>query len=175
MSPAPLALQLLNHLRKKIDVPAVVTRSRPPRRLPDRRPDNVADVAVKPQVNDLDPVPDKFEVDRVDCAVVPIANWDGGENRTGAAIFSFVAAPNIFLGSHFFQTSYATLIERRYRKSEKSSVLSSVSWFPDSFFSSTMADLLDFSGKVVLVTGSSRGIGAEMIKALVSVPRKLRR
>src|SRR6478672_10561757 len=28
-----------------------------------------------------------------------------------------------------------------------------------------MKDLLDFSGKVVLVTGSSRGIGAEMIKA----------
>jgi 3-oxoacyl-[acyl-carrier protein] reductase len=29
-----------------------------------------------------------------------------------------------------------------------------------------MTDLLDFSGKVVLVTGSSRGIGAEMIKSL---------
>src|SRR5216110_108904 len=28
-----------------------------------------------------------------------------------------------------------------------------------------MADALDFAGKVVLVTGSSRGIGAEMIKA----------
>jgi 3-oxoacyl-[acyl-carrier protein] reductase len=28
-----------------------------------------------------------------------------------------------------------------------------------------MKDLLDFSGKVILVTGSSRGIGAEMIKA----------
>src|SRR5438034_2296470 len=28
-----------------------------------------------------------------------------------------------------------------------------------------MADRLDFTGKVVLVTGSSRGIGAEMIKA----------
>jgi 3-oxoacyl-[acyl-carrier protein] reductase len=28
-----------------------------------------------------------------------------------------------------------------------------------------MKDPLDFSGKVVLVTGSSRGIGAEMIKA----------
>src|SRR5919108_1770298 len=28
-----------------------------------------------------------------------------------------------------------------------------------------MNDLLDFTGKVVLVTGSSRGIGAEMIKA----------
>ena len=30
-----------------------------------------------------------------------------------------------------------------------------------------MADLLDFSGKVALVTGSSRGLGAEMIKALI--------
>src|SRR5437016_13497354 len=28
-----------------------------------------------------------------------------------------------------------------------------------------MPDALDFTGKVVLVTGSSRGIGAEMIKA----------
>src|SRR3954462_5602381 len=28
-----------------------------------------------------------------------------------------------------------------------------------------MSDFLDFSGKVVLVTGSSRGIGAEMIRA----------
>ena len=28
-----------------------------------------------------------------------------------------------------------------------------------------MSDLRDFSGKVVLITGSSRGIGAEMIKA----------
>jgi 3-oxoacyl-[acyl-carrier protein] reductase len=28
-----------------------------------------------------------------------------------------------------------------------------------------MSDLLDFTGKIVLVTGSSRGIGAEMIKA----------
>src|ERR1700746_1477318 len=28
-----------------------------------------------------------------------------------------------------------------------------------------MSELLDFTGKVVLVTGSSRGIGAEMIKA----------
>ncbi|PYL43003.1 MAG: short-chain dehydrogenase, partial [Verrucomicrobia bacterium] len=28
-----------------------------------------------------------------------------------------------------------------------------------------MSDPLDFSGKVVLVTGSSRGIGAETIKA----------
>src|ERR1700739_65185 len=33
------------------------------------------------------------------------------------------------------------------------------------FFLLFMTDLLDFTGKVVLVTGSSRGIGAEMIKA----------
>src|ERR1700736_5459007 len=28
-----------------------------------------------------------------------------------------------------------------------------------------MPDFLDFTGKIILVTGSSRGIGAEMIKA----------
>src|ERR1700688_1649982 len=42
-----------------------------------------------------------------------------------------------------------------------------ISWLPGFLIKLLldMADPLDFSGKVVLVTGSSRGIGAEMIKA----------
>jgi hypothetical protein len=32
------------------------------------------------EIHDLDSVPDKLEVDRVDGAIVPIANRDSGEN-----------------------------------------------------------------------------------------------
>ena len=37
-------------------------------------------VTMKTEVNDFDPVPDEFEVDRVDRAVMPVANRHRGEN-----------------------------------------------------------------------------------------------
>ena len=81
MSSAPWRLQLPNDFGKKIDVPAVVTGNADGRDiLLDRRADDIADIAMKPEINDLDPVPDEFEIDRVDRAVVPVADRDSGEN-----------------------------------------------------------------------------------------------
>jgi hypothetical protein len=32
------------------------------------------------EINHLDPVPDEFQIDRVDCAIVPVANRDSGQD-----------------------------------------------------------------------------------------------
>ena len=44
---------------------------------------DVARITMKAEVDDFDPVPDELEVDRVDRAVVTIANRNGGENADG--------------------------------------------------------------------------------------------
>jgi hypothetical protein len=38
---------------------------------------------MEPEVNNFDPVPDELEVDRVDGAIVTIANRNSGENANG--------------------------------------------------------------------------------------------
>jgi hypothetical protein len=69
----------IDNLRKKLDVPAVVTRNADRAHiLLDRRPNNIANRPMVAQINDFDPVPDELEIDRVDRAVVSIANRDGG-------------------------------------------------------------------------------------------------
>ena len=76
-----LALQLPNDFGEKIDVSAVVTGNADGRDiLLNRRAHNVADITMKAEINDLDAVPDKFEIDRIDRAVVPVANRDGGKD-----------------------------------------------------------------------------------------------
>ena len=74
-------LQLLHHFGEKLDVPAVVTGDTDRRDiLLDRRAHDVLHVTMKPEIHDLDAVPDELEIDRVDRAVVTIANRNGGEN-----------------------------------------------------------------------------------------------
>ena len=76
-----LFLQLPNDFGKKINVSAVVTGNADGRDIfLDRRAHNIADITMKAEIHDLDAVPDKFEIDRIDRAVVSIANRDGGKN-----------------------------------------------------------------------------------------------
>ena len=73
--------QKIDHGREKFDVPAVVTRNANRAHvLLDGGADDVADRAVIAEINHFDPVPDEFEVDRVDRAVVTITNRDCGQN-----------------------------------------------------------------------------------------------
>src|SRR5207244_4950784 len=73
--------QLANDIGKKIDVTAVVTGN------PDRshvflnsRTHDITDIAMKSQVNDFDSVADKFKINGVNRAVMPVTNRDSGEN-----------------------------------------------------------------------------------------------
>ena len=71
--------QKIDNGREKFDVPAVVTRdANGPHVFLDRGTDNVADRAVIAEINYFDAVPDEFQVDRVDRAIVTITNWDSG-------------------------------------------------------------------------------------------------
>ena len=44
------------------------------------RADDIASVAMEAEIDNLDAVPDEFQIDGVDRAVVPVANGDGGED-----------------------------------------------------------------------------------------------
>ena len=77
---APLA-KLFHHFNEKLDVPAVVAGDADGAHiLLDRRAHDVLRIAMIAEVNDLDPVPDEFEVDRVDRAVMPVADRNSGKN-----------------------------------------------------------------------------------------------
>ena len=79
-----LSFQLSHDFRKKFDVTAVVAGDADGGDIfLDSGADNVADVAMKPKINDLDAVADEFEIDRVDGAVVSIANRNSSENANG--------------------------------------------------------------------------------------------
>src|SRR5262249_1821249 len=73
---------------EKFDMPAVVTGD--PNRahvLLDSGPDDVANGSVIAEIDHFDPVPNEFQVDRVDRAVVAIANRHGGKNSNGRRHF----------------------------------------------------------------------------------------
>ena len=76
-----LAAQLPDDFGKEIDVSPVVTGNADGRDIfLDGGAHDVARITMKAEVNDLDAVPDELEVDRVDGAVVAIADRNGGEN-----------------------------------------------------------------------------------------------
>src|SRR5213076_2856719 len=86
-----LTAQLFDHICKELDVSPVIARNADgPDILLDRGSHDIADRAMITQVDHFDSVPDKFEVDRVDRTVVPVANRDRCENsdrdRHGAEI-----------------------------------------------------------------------------------------
>ena len=76
--------ELSHDFGKKFDVAAVVAGDADGGDIfLDSGADNVADVAMKPKINDLDAVADEFEIDRVDGAVMSIANRNSSENANG--------------------------------------------------------------------------------------------
>ena len=73
--------QKIDNFRKKFDVPAVVARN-PDRAhiLLDRRAYDVPNRPMITEINDFDPMPDEFEIDCVDRAVVSVANRNSGKD-----------------------------------------------------------------------------------------------
>ena len=73
--------QTLDNLGEELDMPTVVTGDANGAYIfLDRRADNVADRAMVPEINHFNAVPDEFQIDRVDGAVVPVANRDSGQD-----------------------------------------------------------------------------------------------
>ena len=76
--------QKIDNGREKFDVPAVVTRdANRPHVFLDSGTDDVAYRAVIAEINHFDAVPDEFQVDRVDRAIVTITNRNCGQNSNG--------------------------------------------------------------------------------------------
>ena len=73
--------QEIDNSSEKLDVPTVITRNTTRADvLLDCRANDVSHRPVIPKVNHFDPMPDEFQVDRVDRAVVPVTNRDGGQD-----------------------------------------------------------------------------------------------
>src|SRR5438128_4955846 len=73
--------QKIDNRAEELAVPAVIARN--PNRAHiflDRGAHDIADRTMITEIHDLDAVPDEFEIDGVDRAVVPVANRDGGED-----------------------------------------------------------------------------------------------
>src|ERR1043166_4183140 len=77
----PFFAQKIDNSRKNFDVPAVVTGdTNRPHVLLDGGADDVTHRAVIAEINHFDSVPDEFEIDGVDRAIVAITNRDCGQN-----------------------------------------------------------------------------------------------
>ena len=73
--------QKIDNFREELDVTAVVTGNADGTHvLLNGGAHNVANRAMIAEINDLNPVPDKLEIDRVDRAVVPITNRHSRED-----------------------------------------------------------------------------------------------
>ncbi len=81
MSSAPCLAQMIDNFGEKFDVSAVVTGNTDRAHVfLDGGANNIADRSMITKINDLDAVPDEFQVDRVDGAIVSIADRDSGQN-----------------------------------------------------------------------------------------------
>src|SRR5215471_12120203 len=75
----PFLAEKIDNLGEELNVAAVVTGNADRTDvLLNRSANNIADRPVITEIDDLDPVADELEIDRVDRAVVPVANRDGG-------------------------------------------------------------------------------------------------
>jgi hypothetical protein len=80
--------QNIDNGREEFDVPAVVTRdANGPHIFLDGGTDDIGHRPVIAEINHFNAMPDEFQIDRVDRAIVAITNRDGGENSNGQRHF----------------------------------------------------------------------------------------